>query len=214
MRESVKILLTWLSLIGYLVFAFITTGLLTNWFRYGASIEALAVLGPLVFFSMLIVFLHLKSIFSTKQRTIVTSLAFASEVASILIVFLLMHSVYGYYYPSWYKDDAIQNAPQSLVIKNGQITYYLEVHNPFSDDHEEYLILILKNSMHRLKLPIFEWRRQSLTYANNASDWCTLVPTQDSGIYLLHITSELRESTFEINLFNLGAREIAEKQIK
>ena len=137
MNDRLKQLLIWISLVAYLAFAFVTSALLTNWFRYGPSIEALAVLGPLLLVSVAVLVLHLHSLFSRRRNPVIATWAFVSAIGGVLITLLLNQAAQGIYFPEWYTDHVIRNHEQRLITSSGELSYYLELCNPFGLDHQE-----------------------------------------------------------------------------
>ena len=157
MSKQVKQFFLVFSLLAYLIFAFVAGGLLTNWFRYGPSLEALVTLVPLVLVSIGIVVLHFMALLDERRSSTTTAWAFVSAVAGVLMTLLLNNSASGQYWPEWYKDHVEQNAPQQLVMNTGQLSYHLELHNPFATfEHEEYLVVSFDKTVKQIRLTLFD----------------------------------------------------------
>jgi hypothetical protein len=113
----------------------------------------------------------------------------------------------GVYFPRWYTADVVSNGAQRLETKNGLLTYYLELRNPFASSHEEHLVFVSDDSERRIKLPVFHTSTHVFAAANEPADWCTLFETSAPHLFVLRVSSYLRESWFDVNLAKATAAE-------
>ena len=70
------------------------------------------------------------------------------------------------------------------VNAHGQaLSYRLELHNPGTVTHREYLVITRGGKDQRIRLPLFDEGRSGYVSPKTPSDWIVLHPTEDADIY-------------------------------
>jgi hypothetical protein len=72
----------------------------------------------------------------------------------------------------------------AVLNAHGQtIRYRLELHNPGTVAHREYLVVTRAGQERRIRLPVFGDARSGYVSAKNPNDWIVLRPTPDANVY-------------------------------
>ncbi|MGA3162919.1 MAG: hypothetical protein ABSD77_01780 [Verrucomicrobiota bacterium] len=190
-----------------LIFAtsIVYVGLLTNWFRYGVSLEALFVIIPLTLGTLLSAIVT--TIAYWKRSTLNFVIAIVATVTAAGFTFAAQREAFGVF-PSFYTND-IQKCPIGRIpTSQGEVEYWIELENPFANSHREYLFVHRKTDVYRIQIQIFDsgFHAVGYTSANNATDWGELTATSDSNIFLLKLgPSFIPGGRFKINLVSQQA---------
>jgi len=204
--------LIWGSLGIYLVSVLLLAGLLTNWFRYSPSLQDALVLKPLVVISLVVVAVHLIAVFFRKGSLLIRMAPLTATLVAMGILSFFMYTVQGRFLPSWQTAHLERNGFQYLKSEGGEISYYLELKNPFANSHREHLVITRHGREIRIRLPLFGEPKGGYPSPNRPADWCTLEKTEDPDIYLLHTAPALRKASFQINLAEQKAKEVKPTQ--
>ena len=193
-----------LSLIINLIFIINLIGTSTNWFRYPNSLEtSFIIIFNVLLFLILIIPTHI--FFILKKST--NKIIFISIlIASCLSLGVYTTVIYQQHGTLILLNHIVKNKVQS--IKNQDIQYNIELYNPFSNSHEERLILFKNNKKYIIKLNIFTNKLFAFTSSDDPKDWCTLKTTEESNILNLNVSDYLSESKFLINLQKNVAKKI------
>jgi len=93
------------------------------------------------------------------------------------------YDAYGERLPSPTAAD-VENSGTAQLIVNGQtLSYRLELHNPGTLTHREYLVVSRGGQDRRIRLPLFDDARSGYVSAKTPNDWIVLHPTDDADIY-------------------------------
>lgn len=192
-KLSIGLLTTlWLVCVAYL-------GLLSNWFRYGLSLEATFVAMTLVLGTL---FSSALSILSFKRSSTGHLVgAFVGTALTAFIVVLAQLHAFGEM-PSLYANNVEKSPIGRIITQQGGIEYWLELENPFACSHREYIVIRRNAIDRRIEVRLFKGPVGGYVSGNKAADWCQLEPTSAPNIYLLKIGSYLPASgnSFRINL--------------
>jgi hypothetical protein len=196
------------SLGVYGAYGLLVAGLMTNWFRYSLSHEDAILLRHLITISLVVIGMHLAILMLPKRSLVTKIMPFTVTLVAVGILALLMHETHGRYFPLWQTSQLERNGVQGLTMKEGEVFYHLELENPFSSSHREYLILKSKKREIRIALPLFHRSIGGYIPATKPADWCTLEQSGDPNVFILHTTLYLRKASFQIDLADRSAREI------
>ena len=72
---------------------------------------------------------------------------------------------------------------QTAVVVRLLLSYRLELHNPGTLTHREYLVVTRGGKERRIRLPLFDDARSGYVSAKTPNDWIVLHPTDDADIY-------------------------------
>jgi len=139
--------------IGLIIF---TCGGLTNWFRYGMSLESgFLFLLYLILTGILLIPAHLIGVIAKlrkKNPKIPNILNLIPTIALIIISFSLLKFITGNFIP--FTKGHVSDGVHHLFInhKGEKIEYWVEFTNPFLEKHEEHLVLINNDEQHRIKI--------------------------------------------------------------
>ena len=93
------------------------------------------------------------------------------------------HDTYGEWLPSPASADVETSGAATLNTNSQNISYRLELHNPGTVAHREYLIVTRGGQERRIRLPVFDDARSGYVSAKTPSDWIVLHPTEDTNVY-------------------------------
>jgi len=190
---SIGLVITiWLLALVYLA-------LLSNWFRYGFSLEALFVTIPLLLGALISSVFALLAYRSNSIRLVVLGFI-AAGVTGLLVVAVQLHA-FGKM-PSLYVNDFEKSPTGRIVTRQGAFDYWIELNNPFAISHSEYIVIRRNAKEHRFKVPIFSDAVGGYVSAGSVGDWGRLETTADSDVYILKIGPHLPSSgnSFRINV--------------
>lgn len=192
-KLSIGLVLTiWLVGLVYL-------SLLSNWFRYGFSLEAMLVTIPLLLGALISSVFALLAYRLNSIRLVVLGFIVAG-VTGLLVVAVQLHA-FGKM-PSLYVTDLEKSPAGRIVTRQGALDYWIELRNPFAISHSEYIVIRRDAKEHRFKIPIFNEAVGGYMSAGSVADWGQLETTADSDVYILKIGPHLPSSgsTFRINV--------------
>lgn len=95
----------------------------------------------------------------------------------------LHHDAYGQWLPALASAETETSGIATLEAHGRSLRYRLELHDPGSVTHREYLIVMDNNREQRIRLPLFGDARSGYVSAKTPGDWIVLRPTPDAGIY-------------------------------
>lgn len=93
------------------------------------------------------------------------------------------HDAYGEWLPSSVSADTVTSGTASLKINGQTLTYRLELDNPGTVTHREYLVVTRGGQERRIRLPLFGDARSGYVSAKTPNDWIVLHPTADAGVF-------------------------------
>jgi hypothetical protein len=165
----------------YTVAAVAALGLISNGFR-----EALA-LGQSTIVTTLVL-----SLPAVLLLAVIAYWKYYTEWLSFLLVAVILgsagyalktyHDAYGEWLPSSVSADTVTSGTASLKIDGRTLTYRLELDNPGTVTHREYLVVTRGGKEQRIRLPIFGDARSGYVSAKTPGDWIVLRPTADADV--------------------------------
>lgn len=187
----------------FLVLAFLLgsitlCGLLTNWFRYGLSLEAAVVFVAIVVSCAVV--LVVCSISYTQNNARLAGVAVATVIVSIAFVLVVYNQTMGGL-PKFYLSHIVRSPPDVIQTTDGRLRYWVELRNPFSRQHEEYL-MVRDGETKGIKLQLYTKAVGMYVGATKPSDWSTLTPTKDPNIAIFTTGPSLAVDSrrFQVNL--------------
>ncbi|MDH3309090.1 MAG: hypothetical protein OEM95_00165 [Gammaproteobacteria bacterium] len=158
-----------------------TLGYLSDWFR-----EELA-LGESVIATTLAL--------SAIAAVIVAVIAYWKDnewLAVVLVAIILgsgwyvgktHHKAYGEWFPSFAPKEVESSGTAKLSANGQDISYRLELHNPGTVTHREYLVVTRGGKDQRIRLPVFEEARSGYVSPKSPNDWIVLHPTENTDVF-------------------------------
>ena len=172
---------------------------MTNWFRYGLSLEATYVAVPAAI-GVIVVLAAAWFARKTGRR----SLTVATVIASVAFAGLTVaahREAFGTFAPRLSSSHVETSGTATLHAHGRTIRYSLELENPFADSHKEYLVLNIDGRTHRIRVPVFTSPASGYAGALQPSDWIVLRPTDDPAVYIADTGSFLlSKTTFRIDI--------------
>lgn len=156
----------------------------TNWFRYRPGLVELVVILMYLAGFLLVISFSLVVLLSRKNHP------------ALLIIAVLLNlgfpvwAVWGNWQTFAFSAkegfDYVDRLPAGMCSSNeGDIKYWVELKNPWSKGHKEYL-LIEKKSGEQIRIPIKIFDEQPTAYLRGTSnDWGRLLTTEQDGVYSL-----------------------------
>lgn len=195
-----------LSLLTFGMANLVIAGLLTNWFRYGPSLEVLFVLAAQIA-GLLIV--SVAAIVVRVRRAGAVPLVIAVVVATGVVLWAMKAS-HGVYLPAWQWNDVTRSPEQELSLKTGErLEYYLEVRNPFASRSTVIVVITDRRGEHRIRLP---WNASIGSFLSpiDGMEWATLsdVRSDEAALLLKTTIDPSRPRSFLIDLQREKAREV------
>jgi hypothetical protein len=164
----------------YTAVAVAALGLLSNWFREGLA------LGESVIVTTLLL--------SIPAALLVAIIAWWKDnewLAVVLVAIILgsgwyvantHHKAYGEWLPSLASAE-VETSGNATLNANGQnISYRLELHNPGTVTHREYLVVTRGGQERRIRLPVFDDARSGYVSAKAPGDWIVLRSTEAADV--------------------------------
>jgi hypothetical protein len=165
----------------YTVAAVVALGFISNWFREGLALGESAIVTTLAI--------------SVPAALLIAILAWwkYNEWLTLLLVAVILgaggyalklhHDAYGEWLPMQLSADTETSGTAALNAHGQTIRYRLELHNPGTVSHREYLIVTRDGREQRIRLPVFGDARSGYVSAKNPNDWIVLRPTADTNVY-------------------------------
>ncbi len=184
------------------VVLFFLAALLSNWFRYGLSLEAgVVMMMTTAVFAFVVIPSASLAIWKRNSKALLL-LAPVSLVVMCFAATYFHSSILGGWFSPSSSHHVSTNGFQTLETAEGDLEYQLELVDPFGTSHKELLVIRQSGSEKRLPIELFEKARGGFAAANSPEDWCTLLKTSRSGEYVLHVTYFLEKAEFVIDLNN------------
>lgn len=93
------------------------------------------------------------------------------------------HDAYGEWLPSLATADLETSGTARLDANGRDLSYRLELRNPGTIRHREYLVVTRAGKNRRIRLPLFDDARSGYVGAKTPGDWIVLHPTTDADVY-------------------------------
>jgi hypothetical protein len=165
----------------YTAAAVAALGFISNWFHEGLALGESAIVTTLAI--------------SVPAALLIAILAWwkYNEWLTLLLVAVILgaggyalklhHDAYGEWLPTNVSADTETSGTAVLHAHGQAIRYRLELHNPGTVAHHEYLVVTRDDREQRIRLPVFGDARSGYVSAKNPNDWIVLRPTADANVY-------------------------------
>jgi hypothetical protein len=184
----------------YTVAAVAALGFISNWFREGLTLGESAIVTTLVVSVPAALLIAIMAWW--KYNEWLTLLLVAVILGAGGYALKLHHDAYGEWLPTRVSADTETSGTAVLNAHGRTIRYRLELHNPGTVSHREYLIVTRDRSERRIRLPLFGDARSGYVSAKSPADWIVLRPTSDANIY----TAETGQFLFVRKSFRVDLR--------
>jgi hypothetical protein len=165
----------------YTAAAVAALGFISNWFCEGLALGESAIVTTLVISVPAALLIAIMAWW--KYNEWLTLLLVAVILGAGGYVLKLHHDAYGEWFPTHVSADTETSGTAVLNAHGRTIRYHLELHNPGTVAHREYLIVAHDGREHRIRLPLFGDARSGYVSAKNPADWIVLRPTPDANVY-------------------------------
>ena len=160
----------------YTVAAFAALGFISNWFRDQLTLGESVIVTTLVLSLPAVLILAVIAYWNEHNQWF-TLILVVVILGSSGYVIKTHHDAYGEWLPSPASADAETSGTATLNINGQNLSYRLELHNPGTVAHREFLIVTRVDQERRIRLPVFDDARSGYVSAKAPSDWIVLQPT-------------------------------------
>lgn len=165
----------------YTVAAVSALGFISNWFREGLAFGESAIVTVLAASLPAVLLI---AVFAWRQyNEWLTLLLVAVILGAGGYALKLHHDAYGEWLPTQLSADTESSGTAVLNVHGQTIRYHLELHNPGTVSHREYLVVTRAGRDQRIRLPLFGDARSGYVSAKTPGDWIVLRPTADANVY-------------------------------
>ena len=165
----------------YTAVALVTLGIISNWFRDQLTLGESVIVTTLVLSLPAVLILAVIAYWNEHNQWF-TLLLVVVILGSSGYVIKTHHDAYGEWLPSPVSADAETSGTATLNINGQNLSYRLELHNPGTVAHREFLIVTRDGQERRVRLPVFDDVRSGYVSAKAPSDWIVLHPTADANV--------------------------------
>ena len=158
----------------YTVAAVAALGFISNWFRDQLSLGESVIVTTLVLSLPTVLILAVIAYWNEHNQWL-TLLLVVVILGSSGYVIKTHHDAYGEWLPS--TANAETSGTATLNTNGQNLSYRLELHNPGSVAHREYLVVTRSGQERRIHLPVFDDTRSGYVSAKAPSDWIVLQST-------------------------------------
>jgi hypothetical protein len=183
----------------YTAAAVAALGFISNWFREGPALGESAIVTTLVVSVPAALLIAILAWW--KYNEWLTLLLVAVILGAGGYVLKLHHDAYGEWLPTQVSADTETSGTAVLNAHGQTVRYRLELHNPGTVAHREYLVVTRAGQERRIRLPVFGDARSGYVSAKNPNDWIVLRPTPDANVYTAETGHFLFvRKSFQVNL--------------
>ena len=165
----------------YTVAAFAALGFISNWFRDQLTLGESVIVTTLVLSLPTVLILAVIAYWNENNQWF-TLLLVVVILGSSGYVIKTHHDAYGEWLPSTTSADAETSGTATLNANGQNLSYRLELHNPGTVAHREYLVVTRGGQERRIRLPVFDDTHSGYVSAKTPSDWIVLHPTADADV--------------------------------
>jgi hypothetical protein len=165
----------------YTVAAFAALGFISNWFRDQLTLGESVIVTALILSIPAVLILAVIAYWNEHNQWF-TLILVVVILGSSGYVIKSHHDAYGEWLPSLASAE-VETSGNATLNANGQnISYRLELHNPGTVAHREYLVVTRGGQERRIRLPVFDDTRSGYVSAKAPNDWIVLHPTADADV--------------------------------
>jgi hypothetical protein len=165
----------------YTAAAVAALGFISNWFREGPAFGESVIVTTLVISAPAALLIAVVAYWKDNEWLVVVLVAII--LGSTGYAMKTHHDAYGEWLPAQVSADTETSGTAALNAHGQTIRYRLELHNPGTVTHREYLIVTRDGREHRIRLPLFGDARSGYVSAKTPHDWIVLRPTADANVY-------------------------------
>jgi len=165
----------------YTVAAVAALGFISNWFRDPLTLGESVIVTTLVLSLPAVLILAVIAYWNEHNQWF-TLILVVVILGSSGYVIKSHHDAYGEWLPSTTSAGAETSGTATLNTNGQNLSYRLELHNPGSVAHREFLIVTRNGQERRIRLPVFDDTRSGYVSAKAPSDWIVLHPTADTNV--------------------------------
>lgn len=174
-------------------------GFVSNWLHDPLSLGG-SVIVPTLVLGIPVVLLVAVIAFRRDNEWLTLALA-AIVLGSSAYVAHAHRAAFGTWLPTLATEDLETSGTALLNAKGQTIRYRLELHNPGTVSHREFLVVTRGGKDQRIRLPVFDDARSGHVSAKTPNDWIVLRPTPDANVFHAEIGRFLlAQKSFRINL--------------
>ncbi len=155
-------------------------GFLSNWFREGLALGESVIVTALVFSLPAVLLVAVITYWKDNEWLAVVLVAII--LGSSWYVMKTHHDAYGEWLPSLASAEVETSGGAALNTNGQNLSYRLELHNPGTVAHREYLVVTRGGPERRIRLPVFDDARSGYVSAKTPGDWIVLHPTKDADV--------------------------------
>ena len=165
----------------YTVAAVAALGFISNWFRDQLTLGESVIVTTLVLSLPTVLILAVIAYWNEHNQWL-TLILVVVILGSSGYVIKTHHDAYGEWLPSPASADAETSGTATLNTNGQNLSYRLELHNPGTVAHREYLVVTRGGQERRIRLPVFDDARSGYVSAKAPSDWIVLHTTPDADV--------------------------------
>ena len=165
----------------YTVAAVAALGFISNWFRDQLTLGESVIVTTLVLSLPAVLILAVIAYWNEHNQWF-TLLLVVVILGSSAYVIKTHHDAYGEWLPSLASAEVETSGTATLNINGQNLTYRLELHNPGTIAHREFLVVTRGGQERRIRLPVFDDARSGYVSAKTPNDWIVLHPTADTDV--------------------------------
>jgi len=184
----------------YTTAAVAALGFISNWFHERLAIGESAIVTTLVASLPVVLLLAIIAYWKFYDQRLAVLLV-AVILGSGGFVAKTYHDAYGEWLPSPVVTDVETSGTAQITLDGQRLSYHLELDNPGTVAHREYLVVTRGGNERRIRLPIFSDARSGYVSAKVPSDWVVLHPTSDADVVRVETGRFLfAHKSFRVNL--------------
>lgn len=164
----------------YTATAVVALGFISNWFREGLALGESVIVTTLVLGVIAAVIVAIIAWWKDNEWLAVVLVAII--LGSGWYVAQTHHKAYGEWLPSLAPAEVETSGTATLNVNGQNLSYRLELHNPGTVAHREYLIVTRAGQERRIRLPLFDDARSGYVSAKTPADWIVLHPTENTDV--------------------------------
>lgn len=183
----------------YTAAALVVLGFLSDWSRAGLLFDGSVIVPILVFSIPAVLFVAVMAYWRYNEWLTVVLVAIVIGASAYVVN--THRNTFGTWLPPLAAKD-VETSGTAVLNAHGQtVRYRLELHNPGTVSHREFLVVTRGGKDQRIRLPVFDDARSGHVSAKTPNDWIVLRPTPNTDVYRAEIGGFLIvQKSFQVNL--------------
>jgi hypothetical protein len=165
----------------YLIAALAGLGLLSNGFRDTGFLAGSVIATALAAGIPAVLIVAVVAYWRYNEWLVLVLLAIA--IGSLGFAVKTHHDAYGEWLPSLPAGEVVSSGDASLSAHGGTLRYRLELHNPGTVSHREYLVVSRGGREQRIRVALFAEARSGYVGPKTPADWIVLKATGDADVF-------------------------------